>query len=111
MSDCLFCKIVNGDIPAKKVYEDEHILVFHDIAPKAKVHVLVIPKKHIATLADATEADQELLGYINVKIPVIAKELGLDSGFRTIINTGHGGGQEVFHMHYHVLGGSPMPFV
>ena len=110
MSDCLFCKIIAGEIPSTKIYEDERIYVFRDIAPKAKEHVLVVPKKHIDSLNEATEDDAELLGYINIKIPMIAKRLGLDNGFRTILNTGKGGGQEVFHIHYHVLGGSPMPF-
>ncbi len=110
MSDCLFCKIIAGEIPSSKIYEDERIFVFRDISPKAKEHVLVVPKKHIDSLNEATEDDAELLGYINIKIPMIAKQLGLDAGFRTILNTGKGGGQEVFHIHYHVLGGSPMPF-
>jgi len=110
MSDCLFCKIIAGDIPSNKIYEDERIFVFRDIAPKAKEHVLVVPKKHIDSLNEATEEDAELLGYINIKIPEIAKILELHAGYRTILNTGKGGGQEVFHIHYHVLGGSPMPF-
>lgn len=112
MSDCIFCKIVAGEIPSKRVYEDEHLIAFHDIHPKAPVHVLVIPRKHIDSLAEATAADAALLGHATLTLPKIARELGLDQGFRTIVNTGPGGGQEVYHLHYHILGGpSRLPFV
>lgn len=104
MSDCIFCKIVRGEIPAKKVHEDENFMVFHDIHPKAKVHVLVIPKKHIESLAHLSEQDSDLIAKLTLTLPKIAKQLGLDSGFRTVINTGKDGGQEVFHLHYHLLG-------
>ena len=110
MTDCIFCKIIAGAIPSKMVYQDEHVYAFRDIHPKAKVHILVVPRKHIATLADATDDDQALLGYMALSLPRIAQAEGLMNGFRTVLNTGHGGGQEVFHMHYHVLGGGPMPF-
>ncbi len=110
MSDCLFCKIIDGDIPSKKVYEDDLIYVFEDIAPKAPTHVLVVPRKHIRSLNQVTEEDAQLMAHIQVTIPKIARQLGLDDGFRTVLNTEKGGGQEVFHIHYHVLGGGPMPF-
>jgi histidine triad (HIT) family protein len=109
MSDCIFCKIIAGEIPSSKVYEDDRILAFNDITPKASTHILVIPKKHIESLAHLEPADQELMGYITLKLPEIAKSQGLENGFRTIINTGPGGGQEVGHIHFHILGGSSMP--
>ena len=101
---CLFCDIVAGHKPSRKVYEDEHILAFHDIRPSAPVHVLVIPRKHIATLLDLTPDDQPLMGHLSVTLPVIARQLGLERGFKLQVNTGRGGGQEVFHIHYHLLG-------
>lgn len=110
MNDCIFCKIVNDEIPSNKVYEDDKILVFEDIAPKAPVHLLMIPKKHIHSLAEVTEDDSELMGYMMTKVPQVAKDAGL-KGFRTIINTGKDGGQIVFHIHIHILGGGgPLPF-
>ncbi|MHC9511524.1 histidine triad nucleotide-binding protein [Kangiella sp. M94] len=112
MSDCLFCKIIAGDIPSDKVYEDDKILVFKDIAPKTPTHLLMIPKQHIASLAEVTEQDADIMGYMMTKVPQIAKEADLDSGFRTVINTGDDGGQEVYHIHIHILGGAGrMPFV
>ncbi|MET1256337.1 histidine triad nucleotide-binding protein [Aliikangiella maris] len=110
MDDCLFCKINQNQIPSDKVYEDDDVIVIKDIAPKAKVHLLVIPKKHIASLNELLPEDRELMGKIMLLLPELAKAQGLDSGFRTIINTGKGGGQEVFHIHVHLLGGSAMPF-
>lgn len=109
MSACIFCQIVAGEIPCNKVYEDEHILAFHDIAPKAKVHVLVIPKKHITSLAHLSAEDAELMAHLTLMLPKLAQQLGLHDGFRTIINTGKGGGQEVDHIHYHILGGGALP--
>lgn len=109
MSDCIFCRIARGEIPSGKVYEDEEILAFKDIHPQAPVHVLIIPKKHIATLAYATPEDAPVLGRMLELAPRIAKELGAGEGFRTIINTGRHGGQEVYHLHLHILGGQPMP--
>ncbi|NJM32846.1 MAG: histidine triad nucleotide-binding protein [Limnobacter sp.] len=106
-TDCLFCKIVAGEIPSRKVYEDDQILVFHDIKPAAPVHLLLIPKKHIATLADTTPEDAPVLGHILVKAAELAKEHGCEAGFRTIVNVGKAGGQEVYHVHLHVLGGAP----
>lgn len=103
---CIFCKIVAGEIPCKKIHEDSDVLVFHDIHPAAPVHFMIIPKEHIASLADAHARHEMLLGRILLLAPVLAKEQGLTDGFRTIINTGRGGGQEVFHLHVHVIGGN-----
>ena len=104
MSDCIFCKIASGEIPANKVYEDDKILAFNDLDPQAPVHVLVIPKKHIASLDEATAEDGELLAYIMLKIKDIAKSLELENGYRVVLNTGEDGGQTVKHMHFHLLG-------
>lgn len=106
---CLFCKIVAGQIPAQKVYEDEQICAFRDIHPKAETHLLVIPNKHIASLTDLQPEDSALMGYLTLQLPKLAAQQGLTHGFRTIINTGRGGGQEVFHIHYHLLGGQRLP--
>ena len=105
MSDCIFCKIVAGEIPAKKVYEDEDILAFHDIQPLRPVHVLVIPKKHISSLATASSDDTLVLGKILTKANEIASAQGSADGFRLIINTGRVGQQEVPHIHAHIVGG------
>ncbi|MDQ1314458.1 MAG: histidine triad family protein [Pseudomonadota bacterium] len=105
MSDCLFCKIVAGEIPCGKVYEDDEVLAFHDIHPFARVHFLIIPKAHVASLADCTTGHGMLLGKMLLLAPRLAREQGLDAGFKTLINTGRGGGQEVFHIHIHVFGG------
>ena len=105
MSECVFCKIVQGDIPAKKVFENDDFLAFQDIHPVAPVHCLVIPKKHVVSLAEVTEDDCAWLGKMMALVPQVAKLAGLDDGFRTIINTGHVGGQEVGHLHVHILGG------
>ena len=104
--DCIFCKIVAGQIPARKVFEDEELIAFHDIHPWAPVHVLVIPRQHIASLADTGPAHEPLLGRILGLAPRLMRELGVENGFRTVINTGQDGGQEVQHLHMHVLGGS-----
>lgn len=109
MSDCLFCKILDGDIPSDNVFEDDQIFVFKDIAPKADVHLLVIPKIHIARLDQATETHANLLAHMLLTLPELAEKQGLDTGFRTIINTGPGGGQEVDHLHMHLLGGQSLP--
>ncbi|MGD9676809.1 MAG: histidine triad nucleotide-binding protein [Vulcanibacillus sp.] len=111
MSSCVFCKIINGDIPAKKIFEDEDIIAFHDINPKAKIHVLVIPKKHIPTFMDVQEEDFLLIGKIHKAIQEVAKILKIEeSGFRVINNCESDGGQEVYHIHYHILGGEKLPF-
>ena len=105
MDDCLFCKIVRGELPSKKAYEDEEVFVFHDIHPIAPVHLLLIPKVHVESLASCDTQHQTLLGKLLLLAPKLAHEHGLDGGFRTMINTGRGGGQEVFHLHLHVFGG------
>ena len=114
MDNCLFCKIEKGDIPSSKVYEDADVIVFNDIAPKAEVHLLVVPRKHIVSLNDLSPVDHDLMGKIMLLLPKLAKQQGLVEGFRTIINTGKGGGQEVFHIHIHLLGnttsGKHLPF-
>lgn len=109
MSDCLFCKILAGDIPSTKVFEDDQIYVFKDIYPKADVHLLVIPKVHIARLDQAEKHHADLLAHMMLSLPELAQSQGLETGFRTIINTGPGGGQEVDHLHIHILGGSNLP--
>ncbi|MEW6562868.1 MAG: histidine triad nucleotide-binding protein [Pseudomonadota bacterium] len=109
MSDCIFCKIVRGEIPCRKVYEDDEVLAFHDIHPVAPVHFMLIPKLHLASLMEADGQHAELLGKMMVLAPKLAREQGLDRGFRTVINTGAGGGQEVFHLHMHIIGGGHMP--
>ena len=106
MENCIFCKIARGEIPSRKLYEDEDIMAFHDIRPLAPVHFMVVPKPHVASLADLTDAHRSLMGKLMVLAPRLAKEQGCSDGFRTIINTGRVGGQEVHHLHIHVLGGS-----
>jgi histidine triad (HIT) family protein len=106
---CIFCRIVAGEIPCRKAYEDDDILVFHDIAPWAPVHVLVIPKEHFTTFYDVTEAQTPLLGRMLALAPRLMRELGVTNGFRTLINTGKDGMQEVQHLHVHVMGG-PRPW-
>lgn len=108
MTDCIFCNIVERSLPADIVYEDDQLLAFHDIDPKAQTHVLVIPKKHIVNLDDLTPEHDALMAHTMRTIPNIAKQLGLD-GYRTITNTGASGGQMVFHMHFHILGGPSLP--
>lgn len=103
-STCIFCKIASGAIPAKKIYEDQDVIAFHDIKPMAKVHFLLVPKLHVETLKDCTENEQQLLGKMLLLAPKLAAEHGLN-GFKTLINTGREGGQEVFHIHIHVFGG------
>ncbi len=106
--DCIFCKIVAGTIPSKKVKEDEHFLAFHDIEPKAPKHILVIPKKHLASLAEAEPEDEPLLGRLLLAAGEIAREQGLGKGYRVVISTGAEGGQTVDHLHLHLLGGRQM---
>ena len=106
MADCIFCKIVAGEIPSKKVYEDDDIIAFHDIAPKAPVHVLIIPRKHIPTMADVTDEDLPVIAAIHRAALAVARETGIaERGFRLINNCKEDGGQEVYHLHYHLLGG------
>lgn len=105
MSDCLFCKIAHGEIPSRKVYEDESIYAFHDINPARPVHFLIVPKQHITSLATAGEADTPVLGHMLAVANRLAAEQGSPDGFRVIINTGRVGHQEVEHLHVHVVGG------
>lgn len=105
MSDCIFCKIVDGKIPCQKVFEDDDLLAFKDLYPQRPVHILVIPKKHITSLATATAEDALVLGKMLVKANEIAVEQGSPDGFRVIINTGRVGNQEVPHLHMHIVGG------
>jgi histidine triad (HIT) family protein len=107
-ADCLFCKIIAGTIPAKRVFEDELCLAFADIHPQAPVHVLVIPKVHIASQAQVREEDQALLGHLILATADLARELKLDGGYRVVVNTGPDGGQTVDHLHLHLLGGRHM---
>lgn len=109
MNDCLFCKIINRDIPSRLVYEDEAVLAFEDIKPQAPVHILLIPKEHIASLDEVSEEHAALLGRLLVKARDIARAKGLErTGFRVVLNTGRDSGQEVFHVHFHILGGRKM---
>jgi histidine triad (HIT) family protein len=108
VQDCVFCKIVRGEIPSKKVYEDDDILAFHDINPLAPVHFMLIPKRHIASLDAATSDDAMVLGRIMTLTGRLAKEQGSPDGYRTIVNTGRIGRQDVMHVHVHVVGG-PSP--
>ncbi|TGL63954.1 histidine triad nucleotide-binding protein [Leptospira ognonensis] len=104
--NCLFCKIANGSIPSKKVYEDDEIFVFHDITPVAPLHLLLIPKKHIKSLNELEVADGAILGNIFLKISSLAREFGMsEKGYRVVNNTGEFGGQSVHHIHFHLLGG------
>lgn len=109
MNDCIFCKIKDGVIPSPKLYEDEEIFVIRDIEPKAKCHYLVIPKKHFKLLSEMNESDEQMLGRTFAKIAKLAPSLGLEKGYRIIINQGDDGGQTVFHLHIHVLGGEKLP--
>ena len=105
MQDCIFCKIVRGEIPSRKVFEDDEILGFHDINPIAPTHFMLIPKKHIASLAEAEPGDAGVLGRIMTLAARLAREQGSPEGFRTIVNTGRIGRQDVMHVHVHVIGG------
>jgi histidine triad (HIT) family protein len=106
MDDCLFCKIVRKEIPAKVIYETDELLAFEDINPRAPIHILIIPKKHLATINDATEEDCQVLGNIILSAKKIAANLGIsDDGYRLVYNVNQHGGQEVYHIHLHLLGG------
>jgi len=108
--NCVFCKIVAGQIPSKKAYEDDELIAFHDIAPWAPVHVLVIPKEHIASFYDVSDAHTAMLGRIMALAPRLMRELGVTNGFRIVVNTGPDGRQEVQHVHMHAMGG-PRPWL
>ena len=103
--DCLFCRIIRGEIPAKKVYEDKETFVFEDITPQAPTHVLIIPKKHIVDVKDAKAEDAEIIGKLHLVAAKIARERKIENGYRTVFNVGPGAGQSVFHLHLHLLGG------
>jgi histidine triad (HIT) family protein len=106
MNDCIFCKIVSGEIPCSLVYKDDKVMAFRDINPLAPVHILIIPKQHIGSAQDIDEGSSQVVGHIFEKIPAIAKEAGIaDSGYRVITNIGKDGGQVVPHLHFHILGG------
>ena len=104
-SDCLFCRIISGKIPAKKVYEDAHVFAFEDIQPKAPTHVLVVPKKHFAGLNEAQAEDADVIGRCHLVAAEIARQRNVEQGYRTVVNVGPGAGQTVFHLHVHLLGG------
>ena len=107
--NCIFCKIIQGEIPSQKVYEDEEILAFNDINPAAPIHVLVIPKKHITSLAEMEDGDEKIVGKIYKVINEIAEKLGVkEKGYRVIVNCGKDGGQEVGHLHFHLLAGKQL---
>ena len=106
--DCIFCKILNGEIPSKKVYENEFVYAFHDINPMAPVHVIVIPKEHIESANSIDETNSINVAKVFEAIPHVAKELGLDDGYRVITNIGENGGQTVKHIHFHILGGTKL---
>jgi histidine triad (HIT) family protein len=109
MSDCLFCKIAEKTIPSKPVHEDDKVVAFEDINPQAPVHVLVIPRKHVASVSELQAADAGLLGHLMLTAATVAKQKGIaESGYRVVLNTGRNGGQTVFHLHLHLLGGRPM---
>ena len=108
--NCIFCKIVAGQIPSKKVYEDDDFIAFHDIHPWAPVHILLVPKRHIVSMVDVTEADAPLLGRMMAISPRLLHELGVTNGFRHVVNTGRDGLQEVMHLHVHAMGG-PRPWL
>lgn len=109
MDDCLFCKIIKGEIPSDKVYEDEEILAFKDINPVAPVHILVIPKKHIDSIAKIEKKDEALIGKIYTVINKIAEQQGVkENGFRVVTNCGKDGGQEVMHLHFHLIAGTKL---
>lgn len=104
MTECIFCKIISGEIPSKKAYEDEWIYAFHDLEPQAPVHVLIVPKKHLDSLDDTTPSDAALLGHLMLAVKDLARELGLENGYRLVANTGADGMQSVKHLHFHLLG-------
>nr|XP_045608763.1 adenosine 5'-monophosphoramidase HINT1-like [Procambarus clarkii] len=106
--DTIFAKIIRGDIPTKFIYEDDQCVAFHDVSPQAPVHFLVIPRKPVAMLSDAEDSDEQLLGHMMIVARKVAKEQGLDKGFRLVVNNGQHGAQSVYHLHLHVMGGRQM---
>lgn len=106
MTECLFCRIVAGEVSSERVHEDDDVIVIRDIYPKAPVHLLVIPRIHYESLNELTQEHDRLIAHMVRLLPGLARSQGLDNGFRTVINTGRGGGQEIFHLHIHLLGGA-----
>ena len=106
--DCIFCKIANGEIPSKKVYEDDRVCAFYDLDPQAPVHVLIIPKKHISSIMELDEENADVVSHVFLVAKKLAGELGLEKGFRIVSNCGEDGGQSVLHLHFHLLGGRSM---
>ncbi len=109
MTNCIFCKIIEKQLPSDLIHEDDKIIVFKDIRPKAKVHLLIVPKEHIKSLAETNTKHATLLAHMLLALPELAKAQGLAHGFRTVINTGVEGGQEIDHIHFHLLGGGILP--
>jgi histidine triad (HIT) family protein len=108
-TDCIFCKIATGELPTDKVYEDDQALAIRDLHPQAPTHLLIIPKEHLESLNDASQSDEKILGHLMRLAPKIANQLGIaESGYRAVVNTGVEGGQSVFHLHVHLLGGRPL---
>jgi len=105
MPDCLFCKIIAGEVPSRKVYEDDKVYVFEDVKPQAPTHVLIVPREHIVGLKEAGAEDAEIIGYTHLVAAKIARERGIERGYRTVLNVGPDSGQSVFHLHLHLLGG------
>jgi histidine triad (HIT) family protein len=103
--DCLFCKIINGDIPSNTVYDDEGVIAFRDVNPQAPTHILIVPRKHVPRIADMQETDEALIGHLIYAASQIAKQEGLGEGYRLVFNNGEQAGQSVFHIHLHLLGG------
>ncbi len=107
--DCLFCKIIAGEIPSAKVYENDYVYAFRDIQPQAPVHVLIVPKEHISSIDEVTPANSDIVRHVAEAIPEVAKSLGLENGYRVITNVGEDGCQSVRHLHFHLLGGAKLP--
>jgi histidine triad (HIT) family protein len=105
MSDCLFCKIIAGQIPSKKVYEDDKVYAFEDVKPAAPTHILIVPKRHFADLKEAEPSDAEIIGYCNLIAAKLGRERNIEDGYRTVLNVGPRSGQSVFHLHLHLIGG------
>ena len=108
MSDCLFCKIVNGDIPAKIAHTDDQCVAFEDINPQAPTHMLIVPRKHVPSLNELTPAEAGVIGHLHLVAAKLARQHGLTEGYRTLFNTGKAAGQTVFHIHLHLVGGRPL---
>ncbi|MGH9513777.1 MAG: histidine triad nucleotide-binding protein [Terriglobales bacterium] len=105
MSDCIFCRIISGEVPSKKVYEDDYVFAFEDLNPQGPTHVLIIPKKHIVGLKEASAEDAEIIGRCHIAAAQIGRQRGIENGYRTVLNVGPGAGQSVFHLHVHLIGG------